>query len=154
MTIEFEIRTPYAVLSDPCYLLTCINGSYQAVMPNVKPGTYVGFIDIVNCGSWGDRIKKLYCFNKNYFVSENLAKSLFEKMSAEDLLIELSVDSGQLGIFDLDYAKQFSKDDYEKVCDLTLSDKKYGATENSIVSSSGFGDGGYLVAAVKNAEGS
>ena len=42
---------------------------------------------------------------------------------------------------------------YGKVCDLTLSDMQAGTIIGGVVSSSGFGDGGYKASLGKNAAG-
>lgn len=64
--------------------------------------------------------------------------------------VDVGVDSGQAGFFDRAlYDQAYSNESdqekfYEAVCELTLSGKEWGAHEGwGVVSSSGWGDGGY-----------
>lgn len=63
--------------------------------------------------------------------------------------IDVGVDSGQAGFFDLEkYAltvadKESNDAFYDSVCNLTLDEKGFGTTHDGCASSSGYGDGGY-----------
>lgn len=74
--------------------------------------------------------------------------------------IDVGVDSGQAGFFDLEkYNKALENKDnqkpgeedpifeafYKGCCDLTLGENSFGAIEFGTVSSSGYGDGGYTL---------
>lgn len=87
-----------------------------------------------------------------------------DKWELED--IHVGVDSGQAGFFDYDkYAEALSdkvdNDEgpkfeafYEKSCNCTGSDLQFGVIDNfGVVSSSGYGDGGYELYVARNAEG-
>lgn len=102
-------------------------------------------------GVFGKRISAFYAVHAD---SENVSVDL------EDI-DDLGVDSGQFGIFDLDFYRndsQFADDFvpendfargeaggkfYGACCDLTLSDKHGGVLKGGGVVSSGYGDGCY-----------
>jgi len=63
--------------------------------------------------------------------------------------IHVGVDSGQAGFFDLEMFATVCKEEavkdkfYDEICDLTLADASWGVHPTGVVSSSGYGDGGY-----------
>lgn len=67
----------------------------------------------------------------------------------EDSGIDVGVDSGQAGFFDLEMFRTVCEKEavkeafYEEVCGMTLADASWGALPKGAVSSSGYGDGGY-----------
>ena len=66
------------------------------------------------------------------------------------------VDSGQMMISDYNYyvRNQSSERWYNRVCDITCSDKEFGILDRkAVVSSSGFGDGMYDVISYSDPEG-
>lgn len=76
----------------------------------------------------------------------------------------VGVDSGQAGIFDHQIYRvdesvigetEFMPEDkwYSSCCDQTLGELGAGVINGGVVSSSGFGDGGYEAFIAKNAEG-
>lgn len=70
--------------------------------------------------------------------------------------IHVGVDSGQAGLFDSAlYPANGAADEafYDKCCDLTLGDAQAGSVGFGIVSSSGYGDGGYNCFVKTNTEG-
>jgi hypothetical protein len=66
-----------------------------------------------------------------------------------DSEIDVGVDSGQAGFFDLALYQQVWESEavrekfYDEVCDLTLEDKSWGVHPVGVVSSTGWGDGSY-----------
>ena len=66
-----------------------------------------------------------------------------------DSTIDVGVDSGQAGFFDLALYQQVWESEpvrekfYDEVCDLTLEDKSWGVHPIGVVSSTGWGDGSY-----------
>jgi hypothetical protein len=121
-------------VSDPCYG-TCVWCS--GVVDNVKEGTYNVDINLSDEGMWGERVKSLTAIHSEYSGHSIIEKAPFE----------VGVDSGQAGIYDEDYYRQYHSEDdcnddwYKEVCDLT---DPFGTKDGKcVVSSSGYGDGGY-----------
>ena len=121
---------------DPCY------GDGQK-WP-AAPGTWEAWVDKSDEGSWGVRVKELRAFR----VGRDPAHCY-------ELADDLGVDSGQMGIYALNPGEEIdtSEADYEKICDLTLSDGQFGVLPYGVVSSSGFGDGGYDARGLKDEQG-
>lgn len=133
------------VVSDPCYDL----GTWCQGIVGIKPGKYDAYAIITDEGSWGQRVAELVVLLSNAKING----------FNEELDFEVGVDSGQAGIFNLDYYKEkqpdneWEKDDswYRRVCDITCSDEDCGTIDNEgVVSSSGYGDGGYVCYAAYN----
>lgn len=140
------------VLGDPCYSLDSMN-----VVDNVLPGTYRTIIRIVDCNSWGNRVSRLMAFHENYQhridYEDNNPETLYNSytgLTCRDSEI-IGVDSGQAGIFDYKYfcenenERDFNDVNswYRKVCNITI-ESEGGCMDNAcVVSSSGYGDGGY-----------
>ncbi len=121
-------------VSDPCYGtgVWC-----SGVVDNVKEGTYNVDVEISDEGMWGKRVKSLTAIHLEYDGHTIIQKAPFE----------VGVDSGQAGIYDEDYYNQYhteqdvNDDWYEEICDLT---NPFGTKDGKcVVSSSGYGDGGY-----------
>lgn len=133
---SFEIKSGKVIVSDPCYG----RGTWcQGTLDNVKKGKWNSKILTVD-----GRVAALIAshesiLNLNYIDSYSGIISSFV----------VGVDSGQAGIFDL---PEFHSDDddyddpeswYRRCCELTLKTLA-GIIDNSgVVSSSGYGDGGY-----------
>jgi hypothetical protein len=149
----FEVTSGTLIVSDPCYSRrTWCMGQLE----NVKKGTWIATVSRGTVGGWGTRNAELTIQHSN-----------FEKESHEPETVasfEVGVDSGQAGFFDdcsypLSIREQgdYGKPDtfYGKVCIGTL-DSRLSAdiVDNAgVVSSSGFGDGGYVCLVTRNAEG-
>ena len=139
------------MVSDPCYGL----GTWcQGVLENVLPGVYDCSVEYSDEGDWGIRVVAIEVTHKS-------CRGKFIVLDLEDF--EVGVDSGQAGIFDYEYYAKYHKDStesehvdddwYDMVCDLTH--KNNGNTTHclGLVSSSGFGDGGYNCWTYKNEDG-
>ena len=144
-----------AIISDPCYdreIMEKQNGIIE-----VMPGTWDSKI-IVKDG----RVYELVAWNVK--TGEPSAYSDWEMTN-----IEVGVDSGQAGIFDLDNYKRndsvrglerLYKEDpinpediwYSWCCDRTLSEDMSGTIPFGVISSSGYGDGCYTCAVQKTKE--
>ena len=145
-------------VSDPCYDndVWC-----KTNLSNVLPGRYKVDVEQSDEGSWGVRNSILQVVHEDY-VGKNL---IWEGHS------EIGVDSGQAGIFcessyrkddveistpnikfDIDFHKEGDKW-YEKMCKFTLEGKHWGSYETGVVSSSGYGDGGYPLDIVRDNSG-
>lgn len=121
-------------VSDPCYGtdVWC-----SGVVDNVKEGTYNVDINLSDEGMWGNRVKSLTAIHSEYSGHSIIERAPFE----------VGVDSGQAGIYDEDYYRQYHSEDdcnndwYHDICQLT---DPFGTKDDKcVVSSSGFGDGGY-----------
>lgn len=138
------------MVSDPCYGL----GTWcQGVIENVLPGDYHCMVEYSDEGIWGVRVAAIEVIHQNTRVI---------RYESQDF--EVGVDSGQAGIFDYEYYAKYHTDCkksdhvdddwYDKVCDLTLSRESAGTIDNlGLVSSSGYGDGGYTCWVSTNEDG-
>lgn len=150
---SFEVKSGKLRISDPCYDLdTWCAGT----LDNVLNGKWNAKIEESDKGSWGIRVSNLVAVHENYALSAN---------NPELTKIDVGVDSGQCGIFDLD---QYPKDDpgeygdknsfYGKVCNLTCNEddmnQSAGIIDNfGVVSRSGYGDGSYECYVRRNVKG-
>lgn len=132
-------------VSDPCYgtSVWC-----AGTIDNVKEGLYNVEVEYSDEGDWGTRVKSLAVMHSEY-------KDVVCFTEVADF--EVGVDSGQAGFYDEDYYQQYhteadcNDDWYDEICNLTLSRKQYGIKdEKCVVSSSGYGDGGYTCYIARN----
>lgn len=141
-------------VSDPCYKddVWC-----KTMLTDVLPGEYEVTVERTDDVSWGNRISQLQVVHKDY-KHKNLMW---------DVHSEIGVDSGQAGIFcESTYRNDTVEIEtpesnfhtvfegagekwYEKMCKLTLSGQGWGSYETGVVTSSGYGDGGYPLEIVK-----
>jgi hypothetical protein len=148
------------MVSDPCYEVPtwC-----QIKVKNVQPGQYVADTNRIDLGDWGGRIGYLTAIHEDY-ITQDL------KWSTHDG--EVGVDSGQAGIFSMETYRDDSKVDeiglgegdisffgnlpdnftkengqrwYQAMCSRTLGKQQWGTYSNGVVSSSGLGDGSYVL---------
>ena len=143
---EFEISSGKVFVTDPCYYppQPFLNNPRD----NVQKGKWLAYVIYKSYGDWGTRDHQLYAIHSSVADKKD---SLEWKESGF-----VGVDSGQAGIFDVDY---FNKNEiaaklekplrpdapwYSTCCNLTL-DTPYsaGVLIGGCVSSSGLGDGGY-----------
>lgn len=96
-------------ISDPCY---GPDTWCAGTLDNVLKGRYNCYSQSVNAGNWGIRIASIEVRHENY--------DDVEPIEVQD--IDVGVDSGQAGIYDLDYFVQNREDDkwYWGVCDRTF----------------------------------
>lgn len=150
------------VVSDPCYTIPtwC-----QAVVDGVKPGTYESYVKKVDLNDWGVRCSMLIAVHEDYRDGV---------LRWEEYPAEIGVDSGQCGIFssesyrndsiterigfgegDISFFDKFGRpqEDGEKwyvsMCSRTLGNQSYGMYDEGVVSSSGIGDGSYVLYVAK-----
>jgi hypothetical protein len=141
---EFEITSGKAMVSDPCYdrETWC-----QGVIDNVKNGTWKAYLHIID-----DRVGYILCHHKSHIclLNNDWTKESFE----------VGVDSGQAGVYD-EPKYHGGEDDYGEggwydlncnlTCDKDNKTVRYGGVlEGGVVSSSGYGDGGYDCSTIKN----
>lgn len=147
---SFESTTGVFVVSDPCYDL----GTWCAgELKNVKNGTWNAIVRKSDEGDWGIRCAEIIAYH------ESVGETDLEKLDWKLTDIYVGVDSGQAGFFDKDLFKNgdiITKDPkfglggtdsgdrwYSACCDITLSEESAGVLPGGVVSSSGYGDGGY-----------
>jgi hypothetical protein len=142
-------------VSDPCYTddVWC-----KTKLTNVKEGNYEVYVEHIE--SYGRRVSKLQV------VHEDFKHLRHDNFNWEEHS-EIGVDSGQAGIFcESSYRNdEFAKDIvtpmgdwlgfpmeekqegdvfYDKMCAFTINgDGRWGSYESGVVTSSGYGDGGY-----------
>lgn len=143
----FEVTSGKLRVCDPCYSR---HDKGAFLLENVLLGRYFASIEIRGMGIWGERVTRLDIRHENY-----------NDMNGFDVGT-IGVDSGQAGFYDDDYYPQGERtgefDDtdtfYGKACEITLSEEQAGIIDNfGVVSSSGVGDGEYLVCAVRESSG-
>jgi hypothetical protein len=143
------------IISDPCY--SPKEKGCNVTYNTFKPGEYV--VDVIKSdeGSWGIRCAKLIVIH-TLNLGDNLKWVINNKI--------IGVDSGQAGVFD---ERTFGNDNlklkekyytmegrmfklpyrkpgdafYEKMCQITLSNNRWGVCDGGVVTSTGFGDGAY-----------
>ena len=136
-------------VSDPCYSddVWC-----KTKLTGVLPGTYHTDVTKSDEGDWGERCSSIIAIHEDY-INKDLN---WEYHS------EIGVDSGQAGIFcessyrndsieidtpPTDFVLPYNDSEgdawYEKMCRFTLGEDRWGSYNTGVVSSSGYGDGGY-----------
>ena len=147
-------------VSDPCYSddVWC-----KTRLTDVHPGDYNVITETSDEGEWGNRISRLTVIHSDY-------KTICEDESKWEEHSDIGVDSGQAGIFcETSYrndeiaesittppnnfkisGKSEGDKWYEKMCDFTLSNNLWGSYDTGVVTSSGYGDGGYPLEVVRN----
>ncbi len=153
-------------VSDPCYDndVWC-----KTRLTDVYPGVYNVEVEKSDEGGWGNRVSRVTVIHKGYIMECN-DESSWEEHS------EIGVDSGQAGIFcessyrndelsegittpDVNFNLSDYRDDkggdrwYEKMCKFTLCEQQWGVYDTGVVTSSGYGDGGYPLDIVRNDDG-
>lgn len=154
---KFSITSGRINVTDPCYDtdVRCANFNLPA-----KDGTWLADADHNDEG----RCSRLIAFHEHDFDHSDGA-------NWESLPNEVGVDSGQAGIFDVDHYNTGDEDFddsildangkknfYTQCCNLTIEDRNpygldWGALEHGVVSSSGYGDGGYTAECTKDKDG-
>jgi hypothetical protein len=165
----FNIESGKMVCSDPCY---SIPTWCQGVMENVKTGEWVAGIETSDEGVFGERISRLWVYNLESSIMNPLLISQIESFQGDELSFSAGVDSGQFGFFDfkhyrndesakdlekVDFGENYDResgDEWYRACGkLTLGDESWGLLPFGVVSSSGFGDGAYMVKGIKDDDG-
>lgn len=134
---SFDVRSGELIVSDPCYSL---DTWCQGKLGNVRNGEWRAAV-VKGKTDWGNHCWAVLAVHKDFPLKTTAFPELTD--------IHVGVDSGQAGIFD---AAEYhgGEDDYgddgwyDLACKQTL-DTKLGAgvLKGGVVSSSGFGDGGY-----------
>ena len=140
-TLGYVDLTGKTIVSDPCYGrdVWCMKRDLS-----VKPGQYKVNVVYSDEGDWGMRVAGIVLVHRDY---EGVSLTRWVNDPAD-----IGVDSGQCGIFD-DSIYPISKDGpereafYDECCKITLSNKQAGIllSGHGIVTSSGYGDGSYIL---------
>lgn len=148
----FKVTSGAVMVSDPCYKRgTWCHGKIE----NVKNGVWRAAVGISHEGAWGDRVAFLIATHGDIPVYGT-------KLDRHEAEFEVGVDSGQAGIFDdthyqdesvapPDEPNEFDDRWYSMCCNAT--DNYAGIIPFGVVSSSGFGDGGYECTYYTNSDG-
>ena len=134
------------LVSDPCFPV----GTFGTmVIKNTEPGTYLAEKKVTYFDNGDYRVSSLRIHHKDYPLEDFYPCDLVDG--------KCFVDSGQCGFWDTKkFAKAKEKNAdrfYDRVEALTLFDERAcGICSAGVVSSSGFGDGSYLLFAGYNNE--
>jgi hypothetical protein len=126
---SFEIQSGMIRVSDPCY---------------EKYTWCAGTIEKVKNGNWEAYVK----YNKNRVseliaIYDDISKDVLKKSNWLEEDVEIGVDSGQCGIFDLKFYPDTEDEEfYEECCNLT--NNMAGVLDFGAVSRTGWGDGSYV----------
>lgn len=143
---KFELGTK-ALITDPCYP----RHTWCAGVVDTRPGKWVGTVLME-----GRVCATLLTYHENSVV--DIDDPRFEQLKQSDgSYIDVGVDSGQAGIFcDSIYPHGDTGDScdmdsfYGKACNETNGVTRWGVLDRGIVSSSGYGDGGYNAYGIKD----
>lgn len=140
----FEITSNVLVVSDPCYK----PGTWcMGQISDAQPGIWTAQIGIYQSEQFGKRVAYVAAFHED---CPNI-----DSLDRHEADFEVGVDSGQAGIFDkahyqdqsidFDVPAPICNDHWFNVCcHQTLNTEHYaGVIPYGVVSSSGYGDGGY-----------
>lgn len=141
--IELDRRV---IVSDPCYK----PDTWCTVhIEDMAPGAYAPFILISDEGKWGERVVELIVVPHD---------RTYDDLEFDELLGTAGVDSGMLGIWDLDQFATWSATPgwyssfIEPIIDRRLRYLTF--KECAAISDSGYGDGSYDVCASRDEMGS
>jgi hypothetical protein len=146
---EFEVTSGKLFVTDPCYE----RGTWCAgTLDNVSKGTWQAYAVM---GDRGNRVMQLSIRKKG-------TRGDIGAWNKEN--IDVGVDSGQAGFFDVDHYPaskdvqgEYGEEDtfYGKCCKITLDENGVGGgtLEHGVVSSSGWGDGSYFCYTFRNKAG-
>jgi hypothetical protein len=169
MSKVFNVTSGKMVCSDPCYEIPtwC-----QGVIENVKNGKWAAGVATSDEGSGHERVSHLWVYNLEAAIKDSTIVREIESYRGHGLPFSGCVDSGQFGFFDFAHyrndesAKELKKHDfgenydresgdewYRAACELTLGDESWGILPFGAVSSSGYGDGFYMVKGIKDDNG-
>ena len=142
----FKVTGGKLIVTDPCYDL----GTWcQAILKNVRNGEWVADANIHDFGKGGLGGKRVTRLHAKHALRGTSLPWVIED-------IDIGVDSGQCGVFSLNSYPEAEAHDskfYETCCNLTLSPSKAGIVEGTgVVSSSGWGDGGYVLRTRRDTE--
>jgi hypothetical protein len=126
---EFNVQS-HVEVSDPCY------SGGGGINLEVLPGKWVGKVRRSDEGDWGNRVATLRAHHVDHDVPPSRVVGC------------AGVDSGQMSIADASQFNQLPDEHYDLACQKTLGKLSAGIVEDyAVVSSSGYGDGGYDVKA-------
>lgn len=137
---KFEVNTPHLLITDPCYSkdVNCLG-----VVDNAKIGVWEAYITVSDEGMWGKRVSNLVTYHKEQLNSIAHDSFLWQRTNHD-----IGVDSGMAGVFNADLIPATREGCNNPVWDnwyssLYKDESKAKVIEGGVVSSSGYGDGGY-----------
>jgi hypothetical protein len=147
MTEDFLSLGDSVTVTDPCYVPNSLGHMAHTIY--INPGEYFAYVEEDDSGVVGklgiNRGPNFHKNNRRWIGTAGVDSGQMMIISTD--AIEYWVDSE----YDDDSAPELS---YAGACRLTLSDEKGGILENlAVVSSSGYGDGGYPVWAYEGPSG-
>lgn len=135
----FEVKSGTLMVSDPCY---GPDTWCQGRLDNVARGTWQATVEQRDVSGWGTRNAVL--------TIQKVGANVTEDAQWQNATFHVGVDSGQAGFWDLPeygWGEGECGDTstfYGKACSGTLDTRLQASAMNGgVVSSSGFGDGGY-----------
>lgn len=145
---SFHVDCGKVRVSDPCYAYAYDRGC--CTVENVLDGEYVALVEYAEDTAFGTRVSCLIVIHYDYLDEDD--KINYMEMH------EVSVDSGQMSIFDNEFYRQNYRGDfydlrsfYGRICNMTLGEDLAGMYDDKgVASSSGYGDGVYLLKVGRN----
>lgn len=142
MKRQITLRGP-VFIRDPCTSLDSTAGILAGlIQEEILPGVWNATVKKTNDPDWGLRVTKL-----------TLRHESAPRRRAIEPIGSVFIDTGQCGVYDLDYFKTHHVDDdydnpkswYRQICDITeLHNGLWGTKDDQCaVSSTGLGDGEY-----------
>ena len=152
------------MVSDPCYEVPtwC-----QIKVYDTLPGKYVTDAKKIDCQDCGNRIGYLTAVHEDYLDQDlkwtkhsgevgvdSGQAGIFsiESYRDDNIVDEIGLGDGDISFFDqfpIDRSKESGESWYRAICSRTLGKKQWGTYSNGVVSSSGLGDGGYVLYVAK-----
>ena len=157
---SFEVHSGKMMVSDPCY---SPDTWCQGVLENVENGKWTSLIvKTDDTLGWGERVAELIVFHDSIEPFDDIMEDYF--CAWEETDIDVGVDSGMAGFYDLPKFKgaEEDRDWYDDICnqmfhvnDLPPHHTNDGVIVcgSGVVSTSGYGDGGYKCYIFKNKNG-
>lgn len=139
---EFVISSGEMVASDPCYAPSIHEPAHKLKTMN---GRWLAQRVMTDTHGMGNRVAELHVFH------ESLAGGIHNP--GERVTGWLGVDAGVAGFYDRIAFESELKEHYEEICELTFGKEQAGCFNSGVISSSGFGDGGYELFVQRNALG-
>ena len=134
------MKSGFIKISDPCYE----PGIWCTANVKAKNGVWNAYTTTGVFSGWGKRVIELFAVHEEF---EGKNRDIMYPIPAD-----IGVDSGQCGLFDNDQYRGVEGHDgwYETCCNVSAGDG--GAIHGGVISSSGFGDGGYQAFVTKDGD--
>lgn len=152
---QINLHSGVVDITDPCYN----KDVWCRMQTEVKPGTYNCYSYVGEDADWGKRV----WLNQIVIADDADSVATEEKVSKNRSwrnIGKIGVDAGLAGFFD--EKPDFGDEEWDSLCDWMLDDEKNSACSSYIKdfngkdgfwTTSGIGDGGYDVFAIRNTKG-